>query len=72
MQCHKKADPHRKPNKPEAFKATGPRQVWIWDITFLASTVIGRFYRLYLVMYYRVRLDIWVFVALETEGLAWK
>ncbi len=24
------------------------------------------------VMYYRVRLDIWVFVALETEGLAWK
>lgn len=40
----------RKPNKPEAFKATGPRQVWSWDITFLASTVIGMFYRLYLVM----------------------
>lgn len=45
-----KAQAPRKLSKPEAFKATGPRQVWIWDITFLAGTAIGRFYRLYLVM----------------------
>jgi len=36
--------------KPEAYKATGPNQVWSWDITFLATTITGIFYRLYLVM----------------------
>ena len=45
-----KAQAPRRMSKPEAFKATGPRQVWSWDITFLATTVTGRFYRLYLVM----------------------
>lgn len=36
--------------KPKGFKATGPNQVWSWDITFLASSVRGAFYRLYLVL----------------------
>ena len=35
--------------KPEAYKAGGPNQVWSWDITFLASSIRGAFYRLYLV-----------------------
>lgn len=33
--------------------ATGPNQVWSWDITYLRSAVRGRFHYLYLIM------DIW-------------
>jgi putative transposase len=36
--------------KPEGFQATGPNQVWSWDITFLASSIRGAFYRLYLAL----------------------
>ena len=36
--------------KPEGFQATGPNQVWSWDITFLASSIRGAFYRLYLTL----------------------
>jgi putative transposase len=34
-------------------RATGPNQVWSWDITWLPSVVRGRFFYLYLVM------DVW-------------
>lgn len=34
-------------------RATGPNQVWSWDITYLPTTVRGRFLHLYLV------LDVW-------------
>jgi putative transposase len=34
-------------------QATGPNQVWSWDITWLPTVVRGRFLRLYLVM------DVW-------------
>jgi putative transposase len=33
--------------------ATGPNQVWSWDITYLPTTVRGRFYYLYMIM------DVW-------------
>lgn len=36
--------------KPQAWVATAPGQVWSWDITFLPAAVRGEFYRLYLVM----------------------
>ena len=36
-------------SKPE-LKATGPNQVWTWDITYLKTPVRGRFYYLYVVM----------------------
>lgn len=36
--------------KPQAWTATAPGQVWSWDITFLPSGVRGEFYRLYLIM----------------------
>lgn len=41
-----------KPNrhKPTSYCATGPNQVWSWDITFLRSSVRGQFYYLYLVI----------------------
>jgi transposase InsO family protein len=51
-QLHRRgrAQAPRKVTKPEAYKATAPNQVWSWDITFLATTITGMFYRLYLVM----------------------
>ena len=35
-------------SKPKAYLAEGPNEVWSWDITYLASTVKGRFYYLYM------------------------
>jgi putative transposase len=43
----------RRHYRPKELRATGPKQVWAWDITFLPTTVRGRFLKLYLV------LDIW-------------
>jgi putative transposase len=41
----------RKPRtKPTTHIATGPNQVWSWDITYLPSCVAGRYYYLYLIM----------------------
>ena len=42
--------PGKKPAKPEACTATGPNQVWSWDITYLHSTVKGCYFYLYLFM----------------------
>lgn len=50
---------HRSParpaskSKPRSHVATGPCQVWSWDITYLRASVRGTFYYLYLM------LDIW-------------
>lgn len=45
-----KAQAPRKVARPKGYRATGPNQVWSWDITYLAAAVTGMFYRLYLVM----------------------
>lgn len=42
-----------KRHRPEPYMATGPNQVWSWDITYLKSAVRGSFYYLYMV------LDVW-------------
>ncbi len=34
---------------PRTYTATGPRQVWTWDITWIPSVVRGRWYYLYLI-----------------------
>jgi len=39
--------------KPEELVATGPNQVWSWDITYLLRTARGTFFYLYLIV------DIW-------------
>ncbi len=36
--------------KPASHGATGPNQVWSWDITYMNSLIRGRYYYLYLVM----------------------
>jgi putative transposase len=46
----------RSPQKryaPRELAATGPNQVWSWDITYLLTLVRGQYYRAYLV------LDVW-------------
>lgn len=36
--------------KPMSCKATGPNQVWTWDITYLATTIKGVFFYLYMIL----------------------
>ncbi len=36
--------------KPKACVASGPNQVWSWDITYLPTLVQGMYYYLYVVM----------------------
>ena len=43
----------RRQHRPEELRATGPNQVWSWDITYLKSPVRGMFFYLYFVV------DIW-------------
>jgi len=36
-------------NRPKGFTATGPNQVWTWDITYLPSSIKGVFFYLYII-----------------------
>jgi len=45
-----KVNAPRKVAKPVGYKATAPNQVWSWDITYLAASIAGMFFRLYLIM----------------------
>jgi transposase InsO family protein len=45
-----KAKPTRQIKKPKALVATGPNQIYSWDITYLPTLVKGVFFYLYLVM----------------------
>ena len=47
------ARPARKTRRPREHVATGPEQVWSWDITYLRSPMRGMFFYLYLF------LDVW-------------
>ena len=54
MQHHRGAS--RQPTKrhrPRELRATGPNQVWSWDITYLKSPIKGVFFYLY------VAIDVW-------------
>jgi len=44
-----KAEKPKNSIKPKGFKATQPNQVYSWDITYLATTLKGTFYYLYLI-----------------------
>ena len=45
--------PPSKPYRPQEYAATGPNQVWSWDITYLRMQVRGMFFYFYVVM------DVW-------------
>lgn len=40
----------QKSNKPTTHVATGPKQLWSWDITYLPSRVKGHFFFLYMII----------------------
>lgn len=37
-------------SRPKELVAVGPNQVWSWDITYLRSSVLGKFFYLYLIV----------------------
>ena len=45
-----KAKPKGSNVKPKGFVATTPNEVWTWDISYCPSTVIGRFFYLYMII----------------------
>jgi putative transposase len=45
-----RAKPRGAPKPPATHIATGPRQVWCWDMTYLPSKVAGRWFYLYLIL----------------------
>lgn len=49
MLAHRHASRPPKSKAPESITATGPNQVWTWDITYLPSDIRGKFYYLYMV-----------------------
>lgn len=51
--AHRGATKPRTVTRPEEVVATGPNQVWSWDITYLPSAMRGKFYYLYLFV------DVW-------------
>ncbi|KQC04791.1 MAG: integrase [Methanoculleus sp. SDB] len=53
MLAHRQASKPAVTHRPKAHVATGPCQVWSWDITYLKTSVKGLFFYLYMV------LDVW-------------
>ena len=61
----------RHPLPPNGYCATGPNQVWSWDITWLASPIRGMFFYLYMIMdVYSRKIVAWEIHPLENAGLA--
>ena len=48
--AHREAARPGRYSRPTEHVATGPNQVWSWDITYLRSSVKGQFYYLYIVV----------------------
>jgi putative transposase len=53
QQKHREGSRPAQRHKPRPYVATGPSEVWTWDITYLRSSVRGLFFYLYLIV------DIW-------------
>lgn len=50
---HRENSRPRSSRRPQEYAATGPNQVWSWDITYLKSPITGTYFYLYLLM------DVW-------------
>lgn len=50
MNIHRQSSLPAKRHSPDPLIANGPNQLWSWDITYLPSTIRGRFFYLYMVM----------------------
>lgn len=53
LNAHRGRQRPPKNNRPKEHRATGPNQVWCWDISYLRAPVRGQFFYLYLF------LDVW-------------
>jgi putative transposase len=53
LQSHRGKTRPRTSRRPTEHRATGPRQLWSWDITYLRSPIRGVFWLLYMVV------DVW-------------
>jgi len=63
--------PPRKVPEPTSFTATGPNQVWSWDISYCASAVRGQHWYLYLIMdIYSRKIVAWEVHEAESGDLA--
>jgi putative transposase len=61
---------HPRYSRPE-LEASGPNQVWTWDITYLKALIRGQFYYLYVVIDIYSRLVVgWLLADRECEELA--
>jgi putative transposase len=49
LQTHRENTRPRTSRKPDELVATAPNQVYCWDITYLKSSLLGRFFYLYMV-----------------------
>ena len=57
--------------RPKGCRATGPNQLWSWDITYLATAVRGQFLRLYLIIdIYSRKIIAWEVYERETAAHA--
>lgn len=65
--------PPRKVPEPTSFTATGPNQVWSWDISYCPSVVRGQHWYLYLIMdIYSRKIVAWEIHEAESGELARK
>lgn len=49
LQNHRGKTRYKVKKKPTGYIATGPNQVWTWDITYLPAALKGSFYYLYMI-----------------------
>jgi putative transposase len=47
---HRQTSRPAKNHRPEPYSATGPNQVWSWDISYLPSQVAGLYFYLYMII----------------------
>jgi putative transposase len=71
LQHRQRSKPVRQIKKPKALTATGPNQIYSWDITYLPSVIKGLFYYLYLVLdIYSRKIVGWQVYGEESSALA--
>jgi putative transposase len=47
---HRQASRSARHHRPKAFEASGPNQVWTWDISYLPTRVSGLYFYLYIIV----------------------
>jgi transposase InsO family protein len=48
--CHRGKARRPLHNRPKPFKATGPNEIWCWDVTWMPAAAKGHYFYLYMIM----------------------